>query len=63
MYLALNTIVHLADPQMTRNLDSGIYDLHCPLRKGIIDYRRDGAIFEHNINSFRRHEVDSHAAH
>ena len=43
--------------------ESRIYDLHCPLRKGIICYRRDGAIFEHNIHSSGKHEVDSHAAH
>ncbi|EDR04832.1 uncharacterized protein LACBIDRAFT_304137 [Laccaria bicolor S238N-H82] len=35
----------------------GIYDLHCPLRKGIICYRRNGTIFEHNIHSSaRKHE-------
>ena len=40
-----------------------INDAHCPLRKGIICYHRDGTIFEHNIHSSGKHEVDSHVAH
>ena len=43
--------------------ESRIKDLHCPLRKGIIYYRREGVIFEHNIHSSGKHEVDSHATH
>ena len=60
MYLSLNTIVHR---RFTHDKESQIHDLHCPLRKGIIYYRRAGAIFEHNIHSSGKHEVDSHAAH
>ena len=40
-----------------------IYDLHCPLRKGIIYYCQNNTIFEHNIHSSGPHEVDSHVAH
>ncbi|KIJ97188.1 hypothetical protein K443DRAFT_681743 [Laccaria amethystina LaAM-08-1] len=40
----------------THDEESRIYDLHCPLRKGTIYYRRDGAIFELNIHSSGKHE-------
>ncbi|KIJ97180.1 hypothetical protein K443DRAFT_10093 [Laccaria amethystina LaAM-08-1] len=33
-----------------------IYDLHCPLQKGIIYYFWDGAIFERNIHSSGKYE-------
>ena len=40
-----------------------IHDLQCPLRKGIIYYQRDDTLFEHNIHSSGKHEVNSHPAH
>ena len=40
-----------------------IKDAHCPLRKGIICYCWRGAIFEYNIHSSGKHEVDSHVVH
>ncbi|KIJ90595.1 hypothetical protein K443DRAFT_686667 [Laccaria amethystina LaAM-08-1] len=33
-----------------------IYDVHCPVQKGIIYYRLDGVIFEHNIHFSAKYE-------
>ena len=54
---------HRSPCRFTNDQEFRIKDLHCPLRKGIIYYRWDDVIFEHNIHSSGRHEVDSHAAH
>ncbi|KIJ97192.1 hypothetical protein K443DRAFT_681748 [Laccaria amethystina LaAM-08-1] len=45
----------IVDPNLFKD-DSRISYLHCPLRKGIIYYCRDGAIFEHNIHSYGKYE-------
>ena len=56
--ITLNTTL-----RSTEDGEPEIFDLHCPHRKGIIYYHRDGAIFEYNIHSSGKHEVNSHVAH
>ena len=41
--------------------ESRIRDLHCPLQKGIVYYGWKGVIFEYNLHSSGKHEVNSHA--
>ena len=54
---------HLSPFRFTDYIEFQIHNLHCPLWRGIIYYRQDDAIFEHNIHSPRKHEVNSYAAH
>ena len=45
---------------MTYDEKDQIHNLHCPFQKGIIYYYRDNTIFEHNIHSSGKHEVNSY---
>ena len=54
---------HHLSPCRITDFGSEIHDLHCPIQKGILYYRRNGVIFEYNLHCSGKHEVNLHATH